>query len=527
MRVLIADDDITSRSVLSSVLRKCEHDVLETSNGAEAWEAVQQFDAPPLAIINWTMPEMDGLTLCGRIRLLNPEQRPYIIMLTGLEAQTHLSEGLDAGADEYLSKPFDPAELRARVGAAERIILLQAALARTSQTDALTQLPNRTGILRTLQNELFRAPREGQAIGVAILDVDHFKTFNDTHGHPAGDDLLQMLASRCLEALRPYDILGRYGGEEFMVVAPNCDPDEGPWERLREAVSSRPLHTCAGDLSVTVSVGVAYEDGSLGLDKVIEAAGQALARAKAAGRNRVELDNCSVIALPEPLFTLATPMISRPDSAPTVASTPLVQDRRVLIADDSFVSRTVLAAHLAKQGCEVIETADGSEAWEIMQQPGAPGMAILDWMMPGINGLEICCRAREMQTNQPPYIILLTALAGKKHLCRGLEAGANDYLGKPYDPEELRARVHVGFQMLDLQAQLAGNVRDLRVALEQVKTLKGIVPICSKCKRIRDDKGYWEQLEVFVRNHSEAEFTHGICPECVQVLYPKFGKENR
>ncbi len=519
MRILVAEDDFTSRNVLVSVLAKSGHEVVETANGMDAWEAMQQENPPLLAIIDWMMPEMDGLEVCRRVRQMELEQRPYIIMLTALNDKDHLCEGLNAGADEYIGKPCDPAELRARVGAAERIISMQGTLAQAAQTDALTQLPNRAGILRTLRLELSRAPREGQAVGVALLDIDHFKKVNDTYGHPAGDDVLRILGVRCQEAMRPYDVLGRYGGEEFLVVAPNCDPSNGPWERLREAVASSPFPTCAGDVPVTVSIGVAYEDGSMGLEKVIAAADVALYRAKEKGRNRVETDVYLLtgVAAPPVLESVVAIRESTPERPPRAAGEAGL--RQILIADDSFVSRTVLSAHLVKQGYDVIESSDGAEAWDLLQQPDAPGLAILDWMMPKIDGVELCERLRAQETDQPPYIILLTALTSKKHLCRGLDAGANDYLGKPYDPEELRARVQVGFQMLELQAQLAKKVHDLQTALDQVKTLKGIVPICSHCKKIRGDKGYWEQLETFVRNHSEAEFSHGICPDCMHELY--------
>jgi len=518
MRILIAEDDFTSRNVLAAVLKKCGHEVIETADGFEAWEVMQQPNAPLLAILDWMMPEMDGIEVCRRLRQMETDQRAYIIMLTALDDKTHLCEGLEAGADEYLGKPCDPAELRARVGAAERVIQLQNELAQAALTDSLTQLPNRASILRALAYELSRASRERQTVGVAVLEIDRFKQVNDTHGHPVGDDVLRVLSARCKEVLRPYDVIGRYGGEEFLIVAPNCAPDEGPWERLRAAIAASPFFTRAGNIAVTVSIGVAYDDGSLGAERAIAAAAQALYRAKANGSNRVESDLFGPAA---PLETPSTPT-GRLRSGPAAAPRPPGEKRRVLIAEDSFVSRSILSSILEKKGYEVTETTNGAEALEAMQRPGAPPMAILDWMMPEMDGLEVCHQVRATITDRPPYIIILTALAGKKHLCRGLEAGANDYLGKPYDPEELRARVAVGFQMLDLQAQLANKVQDLQAVLDEVKTLKGILPICSKCKKIRNDKGYWEQVEVFVREHSEAEFSHGICPECMRELYPDF-----
>ena len=198
---------------------------------------------------------------------------------------------------------------------------------------------------------------------------------------------------------------------------------------------------------------------------------------------------------------------------------------RILIAEDDFTSRRLLAAVLVKSGHEVVETVDGAAAWEVLRQPGAPQLAILDWMMPEMDGLEVVRRVRALQSPQPPYLIMLTAKSEKADIIRGLAAGANDYLAKPFDSGELRARVEVGNRLIEMQAALAARVQELHQALNQIKTLRGILPICSSCKKIRDDQGYWNQVEVYVRNHTEAEFTHGLCPECMKKLYPGFGPD--
>jgi phosphoserine phosphatase RsbU/P len=192
---------------------------------------------------------------------------------------------------------------------------------------------------------------------------------------------------------------------------------------------------------------------------------------------------------------------------------------RVLIADDDYTSRNVLAAALKKSGYEVVETVDGAEAWIAMQKPDAPGLAILDWMMPEMDGLEVLRRVRALQTNRPPYILMLTTKMEKSSIIAALDFGANDYLGKPFDIGELRARVEVGKRMVEMQNDLACKIEELRRALGEIKTLRGIVPICSWCKKVRDDEGYWSQVEVYVHNHSEAEFSHGICPECIHKAY--------
>ncbi len=195
---------------------------------------------------------------------------------------------------------------------------------------------------------------------------------------------------------------------------------------------------------------------------------------------------------------------------------------RILIAEDDFTSRTVLAAVLKKHGHEVEETANGADAWDAMQKPDAPKLVILDWMMPELDGVEVCRRIRAMETDQPAYLVMLTAKGEKTDLIAGLDSGADDYLVKPFDPGELRARVEVGRRIIELQTNLSRKVTELQKALSDVKVLRGLIPICASCKKIRDDQGYWNQVEEYISEHSEAHFTHGICPDCAQKLYPKY-----
>jgi sigma-B regulation protein RsbU (phosphoserine phosphatase) len=200
---------------------------------------------------------------------------------------------------------------------------------------------------------------------------------------------------------------------------------------------------------------------------------------------------------------------------------------RILIADDDLTSRAILTAILEKSGDEVVATCDGAEAWKVMEQPDAPHLAVLDWVMPGLDGVEVCRRIRARETDQPPHIIILTTRGDRASLIEGLGSGADDYLSKPYDSGELRARIDVGRRMVELRAGLADHVRDLKKALSEVQTLRGIIPICASCKNIRDDRGYWSGVESYVSEHSEAEFTHGICPECMSKLYGSPGRELR
>ncbi|MCE5284146.1 MAG: response regulator transcription factor [Deltaproteobacteria bacterium] len=198
---------------------------------------------------------------------------------------------------------------------------------------------------------------------------------------------------------------------------------------------------------------------------------------------------------------------------------------RILIAEDDFTSRNLLKTLLARRGHEVVSTVNGAEAWEAMQRPDAPRLAILDWMMPQIDGLDLCRRIRARKTDRPPYVIMVTTKGEKSDIIAGLEGGADDYLPKPYNPGELHARVNVGLRLIEMQDMLAGKIEELHQALDHIKTLRGIVPICSCCKKIRDDQGYWNQVEVYVREHTEVEFSHSICPECRKELYPGSAKE--
>lgn len=191
---------------------------------------------------------------------------------------------------------------------------------------------------------------------------------------------------------------------------------------------------------------------------------------------------------------------------------------RILIADDDFTSRVILAELLKKSGHEVLEAIDGAQAWEEMRKPDAPSLAILDWMMPAMEGLEVVRRVRALQSPQPPYLIMVTVKDAKADLVAGLDSGANDYLAKPFDSGELRARIEVGRRVIEMQEQLAAQVQELRRALEQIKTLHGILPICMYCKKIQDSQGFWNRLEVYVSEHSDAEFSHGICPDCEKEL---------
>jgi len=206
-----------------------------------------------------------------------------------------------------------------------------------------------------------------------------------------------------------------------------------------------------------------------------------------------------------------------------------MEPMRILIADDDGVSRALLEAILKYWGHEVVATTDGLEAHQALQRDDAPSFAILDWLMPGLDGPEVCRKLRKLPNPKPLYILLLTVKDQRADIISGLEAGADDYVTKPFDQGELKARILAGERLLGLQDALASRVVELEEALASVKQLRGLLPICSYCKKIRDDKDYWREVEVYVGSHSGAEFTHSICPTCFEkelrpVLEPKSGK---
>ena len=198
---------------------------------------------------------------------------------------------------------------------------------------------------------------------------------------------------------------------------------------------------------------------------------------------------------------------------------------KILIAEDDPTSRQILEIMLGKWGYEVVVACDGNEAWQAFQTDDSPRLAILDWMMPGMDGVEVCRKVRESGTPPIVYIIVLTAKDRKEDIVSALGAGANDYVVKPFEREELLARIRVGERMVALQSALAERVEELQAALSHIKTLQGILPICMHCHKIRDDQDAWQKLEQYVTQHSDAKLSHSICPECMEKYYPDTDEE--
>ena len=297
MRILIADDDRMSRRLLEGALKQMGHQVVSVADGLEAIRVSALPDSPPLAILDWMMPGADGLAVCRAIRQ-RAGQYIYIILLTARNRQEDMVEGLLAEADDFLKKPLDPVELRARLRSGERVLALQERLLVAQETlrhqathDVLTGIWNRAMVVDQLERELARARREGQSLAIILADLDHFKSVNDTYGHAAGDAVLREAAARLVGVPRRYDFVGRYGGEEFLLVLPNCELPEAALvaERVRTAVAADPISVGTIGLPLTVSLGVACTSGKYeAADVLLQQADEALYHAKAMGRNRAE-----------------------------------------------------------------------------------------------------------------------------------------------------------------------------------------------------------------------------------------------
>jgi two-component system, cell cycle response regulator len=301
MQALVVDDSAVYRKIIGDHLRSWGFSVTLAETGADAWQILQQPDAPKLVLLDWVLPDLEGIELCRRIReagLSGPYV--YVILLTGKEGRQNMLDAMQAGVDDYLEKPIDDLELKARLVVGKRILDLQHELvsARDSMRhaathDSLTALLNRGEIVRTLQRELERSRREHKPVAVILGDVDGFKAVNDTLGHLFGDEVLREVGRRLPAQLRVYDSVGRYGGEEFLMVLPNCDLQDALSRAndLRKIIGDTPMVSSGVERIVTMSMGVAVSDTDESKNKLevlLNHADAGLYAAKANGRNRVE-----------------------------------------------------------------------------------------------------------------------------------------------------------------------------------------------------------------------------------------------
>lgn len=298
MKVLVADDSLVMRRLLQATLEGWGFEVVCVNDGAQAWEALLQPNAPRIAILDWIMPVHTGPEVCEMVRKQRTGEYIYLILLTSKSQREDIVEGMGAGADDYVVKPFEKSELEVRLRAGRRIVDLQEELMRAQEAlreqamrDWLTNCWNRRAIVETLEREVERAVREGRPLSLLMLDLDHFKQINDSRGHVAGDDALREVVRRIGTCMRSYDALGRYGGEEFMVVLPGCDEvcAISHAERLRRVIADEPMLLDGKGGRVTASFGASTgtPDQSYNVDHLIRAADEALYEAKRSGRNRV------------------------------------------------------------------------------------------------------------------------------------------------------------------------------------------------------------------------------------------------
>ncbi len=300
MQALVVDDSAVYRKLIGDHLRSWGFGVTLAENGSKAWRILEQPDSPKLALLDWVLPGLDGIELCKRIRKADPS-RPYVyvILLTSNEGRQNMLQAMQAGADDYLVKPFDELELKARLLVGKRILDLQEELVSARESmrhaathDSLTGLMNRGEIFSMLERELERARREHKRVGVILCDIDRFKRVNDTLGHLFGDEALREIGRRLREQLRIYDGVGRYGGEEFLMVLPNCELRDALMRanEVRESIADKPVVCSGQERLITMSMGVAVSngEGKQELEALLNRADAGLYAAKEKGRNRVE-----------------------------------------------------------------------------------------------------------------------------------------------------------------------------------------------------------------------------------------------
>jgi two-component system, cell cycle response regulator len=300
VKILVAEDDAISRTLLERTLHRAGYEVISAVNGIAAIEELSKDDPPRLALLDWVMPEKDGVEVCREMRRRKDQAYTYLILLSSRESKEDIVQGLESGADDYLTKPFDGDELRARLRVGERILELEDRLVEAREGmrfqathDLLTSLWNRGVIIELIAREVERSHREKSLIAVMMCDIDHFKSVNDKYGHMTGDDVLREVSRRLQNSVRSYDMVGRFGGEEFIVVLNKCDPSTviSRAESMRNSIASKLIQASQNPLQITISVGVALssEFPNSSADELIHAADQALYAAKAAGRNCIRL----------------------------------------------------------------------------------------------------------------------------------------------------------------------------------------------------------------------------------------------
>jgi two-component system, cell cycle response regulator len=299
VKILVADDDPVSLRMMEKMLQQSGYEVVTAKDGRQAVDELSKQNGPRLALIDWMMPELDGPGVCREVRGRQDNSYVYILLLTSKQSSRDIVEGLEAGADDYLTKPWRQAELKARLDTGRRILLLEDKLIGAREEmrfkathDALTSLWDRGAILSLFRSELSRSSRNREPVSLLLCDVDHFKKINDVHGHHVGDQVLQEIATRLLDSVRSDDAVGRYGGEEFLIVLHGCSRDNltGRAEQVRKAICGRDVITECGPVAISTSIGaitIDHRNMSLPVEQFLKQADAALYRAKDEGRDRV------------------------------------------------------------------------------------------------------------------------------------------------------------------------------------------------------------------------------------------------
>lgn len=293
MKILIVEDEPVTRRLLEVFLSEWGYEVIVRSDGRDAWKLLKEPEGPHLVISDWSMPHMDGIELCRKIREVKRSNYTYFIILSSKAHKKDMVKGLESGADDFIIKPFDKEELRCRVKTGERIVRLEQKIMRLAMTDPLTGLLNRRSFVERVETEVDRAVRRHTPVSIIMMDIDYFKKINDIHGHPVGDQVLAALGNMLSGLLRRYDLVGRFGGEEFIICLPGLDWGEAETvaERIRRHVEKMGIEISKQQtlIGITASFGVATLMPGMdeNLESLIRKADNALYAGKAAGRNRV------------------------------------------------------------------------------------------------------------------------------------------------------------------------------------------------------------------------------------------------
>jgi len=492
LRILIVDDDPAALRLLEKHLSAAGCRVTTAANGIEALE-IDSAQAPQMIITDWMMPEVDGLELCRRLRAGEETGFAYIIVLTASIEENRVVEALEAGADDFLTKPYNRQELLARVRAGERIVRLEAGMAERSRevsrynarlaaandqlrvmatTDELTGLANRREALARLGEHWSLAVRHGDPLACIVADIDHFKQFNDTHGHAVGDTVLKTTAHVLRRTARYGEAACRIGGEEFLIICPRSTVPSAEMgaERVRSAVAGHMVEHNGTALSVTLSLGVAERTESMeGPDDLLKAADEALYAAKEAGRNRVCVaGRAPTLRLSQREHRLA-PATRPAMPAREVSDAPI----RVLIVDDDAQVRALCRRILERDGHAVSDASDGLEALQLVPSC-SPDVIVMDAMMPNLDGLECTRRLKASPATKEIPVIMLSAATEAESINTGLEAGADEYITKPVRHREFALRVR---SMARLHRSKAELVCSNEIRWEQARALQVLLDL--------------------------------------------------